>query len=177
MVRVAFAHLYIQSKRLKKICQIEKSLDIYRGNMPQEFPIKLSKTKKLQAPDETSLKLYVKFITFAAKKLGIEGKPLIVRFLHACPDEPVTTAAYEPATDRISIIIENRHVIDCCRSIAHEMVHERQKYQNRLGQPVPEIGGEIEDEANAVAGQIVKEFIKKELSPEQKKFLGLGTYR
>jgi hypothetical protein len=48
------------------------------------------------------------------------------------------------------------------RSIAHEMVHHRQFEQGRLGVKPPDIGGEIEDEANAVAGQIIKLYAKED---------------
>lgn len=144
---------------------------------PNKIKLRLTKTPQLPAPKVEDLKLLVKFITFAAEKLGISEKAFMVRLLHASPDEPVTTASYEPATDRIQVITQNRHLIDYCRSVAHEMVHQRQKYQNRVDGKVQEIGGDIEDEANAVSGQIVKEFIKNQLTDEQKKFLGLGTFR
>jgi hypothetical protein len=49
---------------------------------------------------------------------------------------------------------------DVMRSVAHEMVHKKQYEDDRIVKPVQDIGGEIEDEANAVAGQLVKKFIK-----------------
>jgi hypothetical protein len=45
------------------------------------------------------------------------------------------------------------------RSIAHELVHHKQYEDGRLDGPKPpDIGGEIEDEANAKAGQFIKMF-------------------
>jgi hypothetical protein len=47
------------------------------------------------------------------------------------------------------------------RSIAHEMVHHKQFEDGRLDGPQPpDIGGEIEDEANAKAGQYIKMYSK-----------------
>ena len=46
------------------------------------------------------------------------------------------------------------------RSIAHEMVHHKQFEQGRLKVQPPDIGGEIEDEANAKAGVYIKMFSK-----------------
>jgi hypothetical protein len=48
------------------------------------------------------------------------------------------------------------------RSIAHEMVHHKQFENNKLNVKPPDIGGEIEDEANAVAGQLIKLFAKED---------------
>jgi hypothetical protein len=138
--------------------------------------LKLTKSAQLPKPDDETLKLLVHFVTFAAAKLGISEKPFQIRLLHAAPQEAITTGAYEPDTDRISVIVQNRHFIDYCRTIAHEMTHQKQDYEDRVSGPVQEIGGDIEDEANAVSGQIMKEYIKKQLSKEQKKFLGLGTF-
>lgn len=53
-------------------------------------------------------------------------------------------------------------LVDVMRSIAHEMVHHRQFEQGKLSVRPPDIGGEIEDEANAVAGQIIKLFAKED---------------
>ena len=55
----------------------------------------------------------------------------------------------------------NRATIDVMRSIAHELTHHKQYEQGRLKVKPPDIGGEIEDEANAKAGQYIKIFAKK----------------
>jgi hypothetical protein len=47
------------------------------------------------------------------------------------------------------------------RSVAHELVHHKQFEEGRLDGPQPpDIGGEIEDEANAKAGQYIKMYAK-----------------
>jgi Zn-dependent peptidase ImmA (M78 family) len=51
---------------------------------------------------------------------------------------------------------------DILRSIAHELVHQMQHEEGRIEYPVQDVGGEIEDEANAKAGSIVKSFIKND---------------
>jgi hypothetical protein len=40
-----------------------------------------------------------------------------------------------------------------------------------------EIGGEIEDEANILSGRYTKHFIKNILTDDEKKKLGLGSYK
>jgi hypothetical protein len=51
-------------------------------------------------------------------------------------------------------------LVDVMRSVAHEMVHHKQFEQGRLEVRPPDIGGEIEDEANAKAGQYIKMYSK-----------------
>jgi hypothetical protein len=138
--------------------------------------IKIIKTAQLNKPDNEALRVVLQFIKFAKRYLDMVDHNITVKMVHANPDMPLTTACYDPNHDLITVIVQNRHPIDCCRSIAHEMIHQRQKYQNRLNGVVQEIGGDIEDEANAAAGRVVKEFIKNQLTEEQKRFLGLGKF-
>jgi hypothetical protein len=140
--------------------------------------IRLFKSKQLESVSPDDARLLVDFIQFASKFLKFEG-PYTIKMLHASPEEKITTGCYSPAEKKITAIVENRHFLDYCRTIAHEMVHQRQHAQGGFDESsdgVPEIGGKIEDEANAVAGQIMKSYIKTHLKPEQKKKLGLGTY-
>ena len=55
---------------------------------------------------------------------------------------------------------KDRMLGDILRSIAHELVHQLQHEEDRIEYPVQDEGGEIEDEANAKAGVLVKKFIK-----------------
>jgi hypothetical protein len=48
------------------------------------------------------------------------------------------------------------------RTIAHEMVHHKQFEEGRLKIKPADIGGDIEDEANAKSGQFIKMFSKKD---------------
>jgi hypothetical protein len=71
-----------------------------------------------------------------------------------------TTAFYNPSNDDVKVYGRNRALVDICRSIAHEMVHMSQRVRGLLDRPTKDIGGFHEDEANAVAGQIIKMFAK-----------------
>ena len=138
--------------------------------------LKLKKSKQLPMPDKETLKLLVEFIDFAVKELKLGDTPIVITLLHAAPDKPITTGAFDPSDGTICVIVENRHFIDFTRTIAHELVHLLQSVNVELTGDIPEIGGDIEDDANAVAGQIMKEYIKTVLTPEQRKHLGLGNY-
>ena len=73
-----------------------------------------------------------------------------------------TTASYDYRKENkiIKINGKNRALVDIMRSLAHELVHHKQWEQGRLKVRPPDIGGEIEDEANAKAGQYIKMFSK-----------------
>jgi Zn-dependent peptidase ImmA (M78 family) len=71
-----------------------------------------------------------------------------------------TTAYYLDDGNKIAVYGKNRMLGDVLRSIAHELVHQLQHEEDRIEYPVQDEGGEIEDEANAKAGVLVKKFIK-----------------
>lgn len=70
-----------------------------------------------------------------------------------------TTAFYREADKMVKVYAKNRMLVDVMRSTAHELVHKQQWEQNRIELPVPDIGGPIEDEANAMAGVLIKKFL------------------
>ena len=74
-----------------------------------------------------------------------------------------TTANYDYTKENkvVKVNAKNRALVDVMRSIAHELVHHKQYEQERLKVQPPDIGGEIEDEANAKAGQYIKMFAKE----------------
>ena len=100
------------------------------------------------------------FVVFAIKELKINNPP---RFLVSNGKmELKTTASYDYTSNHDKKIIKvngrNRMMVDIMRSIAHELVHHKQYEQGRLKVKPPDIGGEIEDEANAIAGQLIKKY-------------------
>jgi hypothetical protein len=72
-----------------------------------------------------------------------------------------TTAYYNPQTHDICVLGKGRHVLDVCRSVAHEMTHMKQHDIGLITGPIKDVGGFHEDQANAKAGEIVKKFIYK----------------
>ena len=105
----------------------------------------------------------VEFVKFVKNELGIKITPTI-KLLNG-RGELKTTAHYNYSSPEkiIKVNAKNRHIVDVMRSVAHEMVHHRQFEQGRVDGPKPpDIGGDIEDEANSLAGQYIKLFSKKD---------------
>lgn len=138
--------------------------------------IKITRSKSCPAPDKETIGLLMKFLKYSIKELGLSGKEIKIHLLGKNPTEPITTGAYNPSSKTISTIVTGRHLVDYCRTIAHELTHQKQDYEGKLETTHPEIGGDIEDEANMMSGRIVKHFIKNILTKEDKKRLGLGSY-
>ncbi len=104
------------------------------------------------------------FIKFVKGDLGLKTTPSVV--LQNGKKNLKTTANYDYTKPEkvIRVNVKNRMVVDVMRSIAHELVHHKQYEQGRLEVKPPDIGGEIEDEANAKAGQYIKMFAQKDPS-------------
>ena len=103
------------------------------------------------------------FVKFVKKELGLKHVPTISIQNHR--DGLKTTANYDYTKENkvIKVCGKNRAMVDVMRSLAHELVHHKQYEEGRLDGPQPpDIGGEIEDEANAKAGQFIKMFAKED---------------
>jgi hypothetical protein len=99
------------------------------------------------------------FVKFAAEYLHLP-QPHITLLHEREPN--MTTASYNIKTKEIKVCVRGRAIFDVCRSVAHEMVHQEQ--HNRITNVDGSTGSPHEDEANAVAGRIVREYGK--LHPE-----------
>jgi hypothetical protein len=101
------------------------------------------------------------FVKFVKKELEIEKVPTIS--IQANRDGLKTTAHYDYTKENkiVRVYGKNRALVDIMRSVAHELVHHKQFEEGRLDGPQPpDIGGEIEDDANAKAGQYIKMYAK-----------------
>ena len=101
------------------------------------------------------------FVKFVKGELKIKDLPTIV--IKNNRDGLKTTANYDYTKENkvVKVCSKNRAVVDVMRSLAHELVHHKQWEDGRLeGPKPPDIGGEIEDEANAKAGQFIKMYAK-----------------
>lgn len=101
------------------------------------------------------------FVKFVKNELKLKDLPTISIQNHR--DGLKTTANYDYTKENkiIKVCSKNRALVDVMRSLAHELVHHKQWEDGRLNGPKPpDIGGEIEDEANSKAGQYIKMFAK-----------------
>jgi hypothetical protein len=97
------------------------------------------------------------FVSFASDHLELQDSPKIV--LLQVRDKDMTTANYCPNSKTMKIYAKNRALFDIARSIAHELVHHRQMER---GQELDgTTGSDCENEANALAGKIIRLYGEK----------------
>jgi len=97
-----------------------------------------------------------KFLNHCKNYLKLEELPSIRLMYNR--EGPMTTGVYNPKERTIGALAGSRAFVDALRTLAHELVHFKQDIEGRLVGDIPVVGGQIEDEANAVAGQLVKSF-------------------
>jgi len=110
--------------------------------------------------DDKKINTTKKFINFCCDELGLQDK-FTCKIVYDRESNGVKTTAYYQDDDKLTVVYgKNRMLGDILRSVAHELVHQLQHQDGRIEYPVQDVGGEIEDEANAKAGELVKLFIK-----------------
>jgi hypothetical protein len=58
------------------------------------------------------------------------------------------------------LYVKNRNVADILRTLAHELVHRKQDEEGKIDYNSGETGSEVENEANAMAGVLLRDFGK-----------------
>jgi hypothetical protein len=106
------------------------------------------------------------FLKFLAKRLQLKQLPKIQFARHL--DSQITThptfGYFDPETDVIRVAVGNRHIMDVFRTLAHELVHHRQRLDHQVHAGSGETGSTQENQANALAGALMRDFA--DLEPE-----------
>jgi hypothetical protein len=122
--------------------------------------IKISYSKKIDNLNPVKFKHIATFLKFCRDELDITND-IRVFLLQKNNHLQITTGGYNPSDKCVYTIAEGRQVADILRTIAHELVHQKQDLQGKIKGEIPDIGGVIEDTANAIAGRLVKMYVKK----------------
>ena len=96
------------------------------------------------------------FVKFAKDALGLKKKVSLKLLSNRTED--MTAACFNPQTNEICVYVKDRAFPDVCRSIAHEMVHQKQHELNVLEVDSGQTGSDVENEANACAGIIMRNY-------------------
>ena len=117
-------------------------------------------TEGLQKKD--TYKILHDFVRFAAKDLELESLPEFdFRFDTKRSVEHKSFGGYQPGGEHITITVKNRHVMDVCRTLAHELVHYSQDLKSELeDDDAGATGSPQENEANARAAVIMRNWGK-----------------
>jgi len=104
-------------------------------------------------------KMLENFLSFAKDKLKLTKLPKI-QFKEKAKDVN-SFGYYDVGTDSIVIAIEKRHPMDIFRTLAHELVHHTQRMNNEINNKSGQTGSPQENDANSLAGVLMREFSKK----------------
>ena len=103
------------------------------------------------------------FVDFVVKELGIT-EPVEINY-QTDKDGINTTAVYKYSAEtsnvtesEVKVYTKERALQDIMRSVAHELVHHKQNEDGELEGKIQNVGGPIEDEANAKAGELLKKY-------------------
>ena len=102
------------------------------------------------------------FIRFAAKDLELNTLPKFDFVFDSTESmERRSFGGYAPGHEHITITVVNRHIMDVCRTLAHELVHYKQDLDNELeDDDAGSTGSPQENDANARAAVIMRNFGK-----------------
>jgi len=128
-------------------------MSVKLGLLKEEVPATAQKKSKAQIIGE--------FIKFAKDRLSLNKFPFQIRLVK--DNEFATTfksyGGYDPNTDEIFVYVTNRSMPDILRTLAHELVHLKQREVGTVGSYKDgATGSDVENEANAAAGILLRDF-------------------
>lgn len=105
------------------------------------------------------------FLNYVVEELSIDQVPkLRLKKDPAWSVRNKSFGRYDAATGELIVALGNRHVMDILRTLAHELVHRKQDEAESMPPDAGETGSEHENEANAKAGVLMRNYA--ELHPE-----------
>lgn len=119
-------------------------------------------------------KILLDFIEFAAKDLKLKSLPKFdFKFDNKRSVEHKSFGGYAPGAEHITITVVNRHIMDVCRTLAHELVHYSQDLKKELeDDDAGATGSPQENEANARAAVIMRNWGKQHPEYFEKESIG-----
>jgi len=142
---------------LRKHKELNKIPKVLMGKLnvkgPKPFPLK-------EGLDKDTLNSFLKF---AIKELGLKQLPSKITLSKNVKKarERHTFGTFNSENKSIWLYTNNRNTADVLRTLAHELVHRKQEEDGRLKPDSGETGSEIENEANAQAGVLLRKFGEK----------------
>ena len=142
-------------KKLNKIPKVLMGVLDLEG--PKPWPLKEGKL------NESETATIGEFVKYAIKNLGIQKPPRNLTFSYdnAAAKEKRSFGYFDPNDNKIWVYCKNRNMADILRTLAHELVHRKQDEDGRINYESGKTGSEIENEANAKAGVLLRDFGKQ----------------
>ena len=154
-----------QQEIAKSLVQVKHkpwSGGVYEGHQGQPYSSEdgvAPSTQMFLNEEDPNGNILQQFIQDVAERLGIESMPEII--LHDDPawgENNHSFGRYDPDTHTLNVSLPNRHILDVLRTTAHELTHCRQNELAELPDDAGATGSKWENEANTMAGIIMRDF-------------------
>lgn len=116
--------------------------------------------------------LISEFLKFVAAELKLKTLPRIKFATDGFATHNLTFGQYRPDSDTVTVVLGGRHLADVLRTLAHELVHHKQREDNRVLDGSDD--SDIEAEANAKAGVLMRQF--RNIRPEMFEIFNVGPW-
>jgi len=108
---------------------------------------------------EGQFPLLKEFVGYCKEYLKLKSlPPLTMSYDPTTAESRRSFGGYDPNNKSIELSVANRHQADVFRTLAHELVHYKQDIQNRLTPESGKTGHAHENEANAAAAIMMRNF-------------------
>lgn len=141
-------------KSLRNLGYIERLQNAYLAQ--QDKMLSLS-----ESIDNTIESLLEKFLPLVKEELGLDELPEIVLKSHLETNGQASFGKFVNHDRTVYLAVSQRHPVDILRTLAHELVHYKQELEGKMYNGAGETGSPIENQANEVAGIIMRHFNKK----------------
>lgn len=109
--------------------------------------------------EHNKARILADFVDFCCEALQISQRPqILVTENHAWTLNRHSFGEYNAGTGSVTVYVKDRNIADVLRTVAHEMVHHRQNELGMIRMGSGSTGSEIENQANAIAGVIMREY-------------------
>lgn len=117
--------------------------------------------KDLHHHKNNMLEMFEKFLPLAMHYIGLNSLPKMKFEMHIHDAHQPTFGKYENDEDTLYVALMNRNPNDILRTVAHELVHYKQDTEHQLPSDAGRTGSPQENQANAIAGIVMRHFNKK----------------
>jgi len=112
-------------------------------------------------PKEKKNEVINNFIEFVKKEIGMNDVPEIeISYDNKIAQDMRSFGKYTPENNELLIVATNRNLADILRTIAHELIHHKQFSDGKITHNSNDTGSDVENEANSLAGIIMRKFAK-----------------
>jgi Zn-dependent peptidase ImmA (M78 family) len=110
---------------------------------------------------EQFMNMFSKFLPLAMEVIELKSLPKMIFMTDVDITDQPTFGQYINDEHTLSVALANRHPVDILRTVAHELVHYKQDTEHQLNVDSGQTGSPEENQANQVAGVVMRHFNKR----------------